>query len=193
MYRALAEHGLDGVRLFGFDSFEGYPPEAPGEARQSWKGGEDRAELAVAQRLLSQRGIDWARVTLCKGFFDETLTPQQREALRVSRASLINIDCDLYQSAVAALRFVDPLIKDEAVIFFDDWGNDVNFINERRAFIEFLEANPSLHAEELPNYSWCSRVFYLSRGPPAPWQQRMKLIAPPVEKEVMPDPRPRRR
>jgi len=56
------------------------------------------------------------------------------------------IDCDLYSSAKQALDFCAPLIVGQTIIFFDDWGGgtslDKENLGEKRAFLEFLQANP---------------------------------------------------
>jgi O-methyltransferase len=178
MYRNLAEASLlERVRLYGFDSFEGYPPEALQELENGYLPGGDKAEVQAARRLLTRRGIDWNRVTLVKGWFGETLNQDFTEREMVTRVSLVTFDCDLYLSTAQALTFVAPLVQDSAIFFFDDWGPDEEVINQKRAFVEFLEANPKLHAEELPNYSWESRVFLITRhsGSASQWQERMKL------------------
>ena len=80
------------------------------------------------------------------------------------------IDCEIYSAAVTALAFCAPLIRDRAVIFFDDWNLDrlgtapPRVSGERQAFEEFLAGNPDLRAEELPPYNEISKVFFVTRG-----------------------------
>ncbi|HEA65402.1 MAG TPA: hypothetical protein ENI07_01060 [Desulfobacterales bacterium] len=66
------------------------------------------------------------------------------------------IDCDMYLSAKEALNFCVPLIQDRAIFFFDDWNvlrlADRN-LGEKRAFDEFLAANPHLTAKEFSSYN----------------------------------------
>jgi O-methyltransferase len=158
MHRALAEAGLGRVRLFGFDSFLGLPPEA---ATQGWSPGAFMSTLGATRRYLTRAGVDWDRVTLVKGFFRDTLTEETRARLGLRKASLIMVDCDIYSAARECLRFCEPLIADRAVLFFDDWGNDPE--GERRAFREFLAAFPDLSAEPLRAYIPAARVFLLTR------------------------------
>ena len=176
MYRALGEAGLhDKVRLFGFDSFEGYPQGALDEPNNYMPGG-DKAEAHVARRVLTKRGVDWRCVMLIKGWFSESLTPELKMRESIDRVSLVNFDCDLYLSTAQALAFVGPLVHDTAIFFMDDWGTE-EMINQKKAFVEFLEANPTIYAEELPNYSWESRVFLISRGAAGqPWQERLRMM-----------------
>ena len=79
MYRALEELGLDHVRLFGFDSFEGLPKPEPEDRGLPWREGGYRMPFEATRRRLLNEGLDPARVTLVKGWFSDTLTPETRE------------------------------------------------------------------------------------------------------------------
>ena len=106
-------------------------------------------------------------MTLIEGWFDETLTESTLREHRIEHAGIVMIDCDMYSSAKTALAFCAPLIRDEAVLLFDDWYSaglaDQN-LGERRAFEEFLAENPALTAEELDTYSESARVVLVRRG-----------------------------
>lgn len=170
MHRALAHHGLDHVRLFGFDSFEGLPASAASEDRARWEPGEFSVDLETALRFLEGWKVDMSRVTLVKGWFDDTLTTELAERHSIRKASVIMIDCDLYSSSKTALDFCANLIADDAVILFDDWstgGLAEKRLGERKAFEEFLEAHPTLSARELGGYSEFSTAFLVSRSPVA--------------------------
>jgi O-methyltransferase len=66
------------------------------------------------------------------------------------------IDCDIYSFSKQALDFCTPLIKNEAIIFFDDWDGGASLakknLGEKQAFDEFLEANPQFKAKEFGFY-----------------------------------------
>lgn len=162
MYQALSQEGLHGVRLLGFDSFEGFPPEA---AAQGWLPGDARSTLAATQRYLADKSIDMARVALTKGWFKDTLTAATKDRLEVVKASLVMVDCDIYTASRDALLFCGPLIDDQVVIFFDDWGwmSDIGQIGQKEAFDDFLAAFPQLTAEPLPSYLPQARVFLVTR------------------------------
>jgi O-methyltransferase len=153
MDQARREAGLS-FRLFGFDSFEGLPELAPDD--QGWTAGSFRSNYGSTRRRLTSNGIDWSRTVLVKGWFDETLTPELRDEHELVKASTIMIDCDLYSSAKTALEFSAPLIRDEAIIFFDDWDGGSGLAErgegEARAFGEFLAAHPEFTATEFDSY-----------------------------------------
>ncbi len=77
MHAALEKLGMHGVRLFGFDSFEGLPNEAEWDG--PWSEGEFRSDLEFTRKRLTDAGIDWNRTFLEKGFFCDTLTQELRD------------------------------------------------------------------------------------------------------------------
>jgi hypothetical protein len=71
------------------------------------------------------------------------------------------------------LEFVEPLIRDRAVLFFDDWkvaGLDQRNLGEKKAFDEFLSAHPELETSGLQPYSSHSHVCLVKRHRNAPGQ-----------------------
>jgi predicted O-methyltransferase YrrM len=155
MHRALTAGGFNHVRLFGFDSFAGLPAAAEKEDDGAFREGQFTADERLVRRLLTERGVDWKRTVLVKGWFSDTLTEELAARHHIAKASIIMIDCDIYSSTRDALRFCAPLIQDEAIIFFDDWTTnnlDAKNMGEKRAFDEFLAENPQLVAEEFGRY-----------------------------------------
>jgi O-methyltransferase len=163
MHRALESEGLSHVRLLGFDSFQGLPPEAANEGSVTWVPGAYKSSLAATRRYLSEKGVDWSRVTLIEGWFKDTLTPETKARLNIESAGLIMIDCDIYSASRDALWFCQPFIRDRAVIFLDDWGSNMGNIGQKEAFEEFLAEFPQLSAEPLPSYGPQARVFLITR------------------------------
>jgi O-methyltransferase len=166
-YRIFQDLGLSQSRFFGFDSFEGMPSEADYEDDGAWMPGQCSCTLEAATRLLTQRGIDWNKVFLVKGWFSETLTSSFLETRTISKASVLMIDCDLYSSSLAALNFAEPLIKDEALVIFDDWHAfqmAERNLGEKRAFAEFLARHTELQATEIDSYNEFSLIFRVVRN-----------------------------
>jgi O-methyltransferase len=176
MHEVLEERELDEVRMFGFDSFKGLPADTHTDDTfgiAPWRTGHMRISYELCRASLSERGINWERTTLIKGFFEDTLTSDLRRQHHVRKAGVIMVDSDLYSSAKTALEFCAPLIGDHAVIVFDDWWPHTlgaARTGERRAFEEFLAAHPDLAAEELDSYlPENAKVFLISRlSAPAP-------------------------
>lgn len=165
MYDEMLRAGLNHIRLFGFDSFEGFPKDE----ENYWEEGLCSADYDKVVRSLNQRDIDWKRVSLTRGFFSDTLNDELIAKHNLRKVSLIMIDCDLYSAAKQALDFCGPFIHDEAIIFFDDW-NPLAKENkgEKRALDEFLQENPHFKAEAIGSYSWepgdlLGKIFRVNR------------------------------
>jgi len=166
MYRALARMGLDQVLLFGFDSFEGLPEGASSQDCGIWHAGQYSCDISITEDYLATQDVDLERVTLIKGWFDDTLDRPAVGRHGIRAASVIMIDCDLESSARAALAFCSPLIQAQTAILFDDWGTKGLHQmekGEKKAFDWFLERNPQLQVKEMDGYSPTSRVFVVSR------------------------------
>jgi hypothetical protein len=165
MYEALVDAGLDDVRLFGFDSFEGLPPDDEG----FWKKGDFLAEIDDVLKRFSDNHIDLDRVNLIKGFYSDSLTNELVDEHKMEKASVIMIDCDMYSSTIEALEFCEPLIKDDVIMIFDDWNPLAKQnMGEKRAFDEFLEKYPHFTAEEIGKYHYRpgdmnGKVFKITR------------------------------
>jgi O-methyltransferase len=164
----LTRRGRVSTRLFGFDSFEGLPPEANVEDNNIWMPGQFRCPIDFARDFLNERGVDWDRVTLIKGWFSKTCTPSTIAHHRMAKAGIIMIDSDLYSSAIQALAFAEPLIGRHALIIFDEYypgGRRDRFLGEEKAFAEFMEAHKDITATALDEtYSFGSRLFLLERA-----------------------------
>lgn len=164
MYHVLDRLGIENIRLFGFDSFEGLPPIAATDSGGQWRPGAFRSSLEFTKLVLDEEGIDWTRVTLIKGWFESTLNDEVRKSYQIKKAGVIMIDCDLYQSAKEALAFSTPLIGDKCVMFFDDWFPLADRgMGEKRAFDEFLDFHRCFDAQELYDFKPWGKVFLVSR------------------------------
>jgi O-methyltransferase len=168
MSRALQAFPLEQVRLFGFDSFEGLPDTAETDDGGLWHPGEYKYDVQLATEFLTQQGVNWDRVFLIQGWFSETLNDALVCRHHMTKASVIMVDCDMYLSAREALIFCGPLIRDAAIIFFDDWHAHAGRLaesnmGEKRAFEEFLHANPQFAAEQLSSYHANAEVFLVTR------------------------------
>jgi predicted O-methyltransferase YrrM len=167
MYKVVQEIGLDKMRLFGFDSFEGLPETASKDDEGNWHPGQFSCDYEFTKTTLTIEGVDFDRIILTKGWFSDTLNDDLIRKHNITNASVIMIDCDMYLSAKEALRFCGPLIQKEAVILFDDWysGNrlaDRN-LGEKRAFDEFLAENQCFKTKELESYTENAKVFLITR------------------------------
>jgi hypothetical protein len=134
-------------RFLAFDSFAGLPPVASmEEGSNPFRVGEFAASRVDFERTVG-RLLRHHPVEIVPGWFEDTLTEETAERLRLHRAAFVNIDCDLYESTVPVLRFITPLLQTGSVVYFDDWFSYRGSMQdgEPRAASEWLAAHPHIH------------------------------------------------
>lgn len=132
------------TRLFGLDSFEGFPEPVAQDAQPDGKLHPDvhvgflgdTSYEALIERI---RLLGWDdRITILKGFFESTLP-----GLAEERFSLAHLDCDLYQSYKTCLEFIYPRMLKGGVIVLDDYRLPANvYPGADRAVDEFFADKP---------------------------------------------------
>jgi O-methyltransferase len=137
-------------RFFAFDSFEGLPEPAERAIAEEWVKGEFCCSEEQFKKNLHADGVKLADVTTVRGFYDKTLTKETKKRLDLSRAAIVHIDCDLYESTTVVLDFVTDLLVQGSVLVFDDWyfNQGRKDQGEQGAFYRWQERNP--HLELIP-------------------------------------------
>lgn len=134
-----------------FDSFEGLPEIEDIDKQPIWQAGKLKTADAEFVRLCHSAGMPADRLSIVKGFYDQSLTDEVRDRFISRKAAVVYIDCDLYHSTVPILKFIVPFLQRGTVIVFDDWAcfhNDPEK-GERLAWREFTEAHPELRFSKL--------------------------------------------
>lgn len=153
--------GLEHMRFYGFDSFEGMP-EIDEDCRL--KKGECHMNMEDFMKKLKKWDVDLDKVKLIKGWYDKVLNSKTKQKLNIKKASLIYIDCDLYKSTIPVLNFITDYLQEGTILAFDDWnffkGNSNK--GERRAFREWLDRNKNITAEEFLKIGWGGNSFILN-------------------------------
>ena len=111
-------------KYFAFDSFEGWPSFVNGtEDLQFAPGGAKTSELEFLN-LLTSYGQSIERVELVKGFYEKSLTKSLATRLSSEnvKASLITVDCNLYESYKSVFAWVDQFMQPGTVLFLDDYN-----------------------------------------------------------------------
>lgn len=124
--------GLQNIRFFAFDSFQGYPHTET----EFLTLGERNASRKDFTDYIATRGVDLDRIVIVEGWFDDTLKKDThlKPNHKLNQASLIHIDCDLYDSTVSVLDFIYDLIVPGTIIVFGDW-----YIHDRQEGPEAAE------------------------------------------------------
>jgi methyltransferase family protein len=110
-----------GARFVGFDSFEGLPEDWHAHVKAGAFALDDIPELPDP------------RASFEVGWFDKTVPAFE---VPPHDQLIINIDSDLYSSAVVVLDAIEPHLVPGTLIYFDELG-DIN--HELRAWREFLD------------------------------------------------------
>ncbi len=158
---------LDNMHFYAFDSFKGLP-EIKGKDVEfkQFDQGEYTASLDVFKKTLRSAGLTEEKVKIVPGWFNETLNDKIKKSLPLKMASIVWIDCDLYESTVPVLDFIKDYIVDGTLLVFDDWylfrGNPRR--GEQLAFSEWLKKNPQFSASEFHKYSWHGNSFIIHKN-----------------------------
>lgn len=112
-------------RVFGFDSFAGLP--------EDWNSDYKRGHFDTGGRLPETTD---PRISFVVGLFQETL-PQFVAEFKTGNKIIVNIDCDVYSSALYCLTKLDPVLPSGAIIIFDEFGS---VLHEFRAAQDYLSS-----------------------------------------------------
>jgi O-methyltransferase len=113
-------------RLFGYDSFEGFPePSAYDASARNVRVGEwsDTSPEHVRGHFVEAGLASFfdERCQLVRGFFDRTLTGK----LPFNAIALLHLDVDLYESYRTSGMILEPLVAGTGVILFDEYNQPV--------------------------------------------------------------------
>jgi O-methyltransferase len=157
------------MRFLAFDSFEGLPASDQTQIPIHWRG--DAAMACSEPEFLANleaAGVDLADVVTVPGYFEASLTPDTARQVGLTRAAVVNVDCDLGASTVPVLDFLDDVLVDGTVLIFDDWfyyrGHPGR--GEHGAFETWLARHPELVASELARL-YPTVAFILNQREPA--------------------------
>ncbi|KHE92970.1 MAG: TylF/MycF family methyltransferase [Candidatus Scalindua rubra] len=148
MFSFLVRDEMKGRKLWGFDSFEGFPePSIQDKSERDLKKGEyGNTSINEIKNLLIKSGLDEgfvrSQITLVKGFFNESLVKYTGSSI-----ALLNLDVDLYDSYLTTLRELYPKVARGGVILFDEYmGTDehLKFPGAQKAIDEYFGENRSL-------------------------------------------------
>lgn len=124
------------MKFYGYDSFEGLPEPKGHDLGGPFLKGNYSCPKDRVREVLSDHNVDSRKIVLVKGWFKEI---DKTEIGNIRKASVIHIDCDLYESTVDALEICRHILQDGTIIIFDDWFQfrSSPFKGEQRAFFEW--------------------------------------------------------
>ena len=109
-------------KYFAFDSFEGWPADTNTPVMPQYKPGGAKTDSEEFLNLLTSYGQSTERVELVKGFYEKSLTKSLaiRFANENVKASLITVDCNLYESYKSVFAWVEQFMQPGTVLYLDD-------------------------------------------------------------------------
>ena len=111
------------MKFYAYDSFQGLPKvEQDHQFGSKW----DEGSLCTTKErfieLILNSGFEYKNIEIIEGFYNESLPKINKEKFYSGKkASFINIDCDLYESAVPVFKHISDLIQEGTVLFIDDY------------------------------------------------------------------------
>lgn len=119
-------HHMKSMKFLAFDSFQGLPEieNDLGVTRdRNYTPGALSTSEETFLKMIREHGIYTQNCRTYKGFYKASLTNELQASLlkEGSRVSIVNIDCDLYESTVPVLKFIDPLLQEGSVLYIDDY------------------------------------------------------------------------
>lgn len=153
---------FDWMNFYAFDSFEGLPEASEIDEFPGWEKGNLKTSDDVFRKLIQEHGVYTDKISLVKGYFSESLSESLKSELlaKNTRAAMVYIDSDFYESARDVLCFVEDFLQDGTIVAFDDWNTYRANPNkgEKKAFREFMEKS-EWKFEEFLDYGWMGKSF----------------------------------
>jgi len=109
-------------RYLAFDSFEGWPEITGTHFDPQFKPGGAKTTTDSFLELLRNYGQSTERVELIKGFYEKSLTEglATKYVNEKVKASLVTVDCNLYESYKSVFAWVDKFLQPGTVLYLDD-------------------------------------------------------------------------
>lgn len=108
--------------IFLFDSFEGLPVyDDLKDKNPAWEKGEFKGTIDTIKNIIDENLPEiFPNVKFIKGYYENSLTQEERMFFTGHPPSIVNVDVDYYSSAKTVLEWVYPLTQDGTIFYFDD-------------------------------------------------------------------------
>ncbi len=105
-----------------FDSFKGLPAPEDDFNGKYGKGKYTFPKDTLMGRIRKKR-IPEAHYTIIEGYFDDILTKGLNNTILLEKASIVVLDCDLYESTVSAIKVMQPYIQPGTLLLAGEYFN----------------------------------------------------------------------
>ena len=160
-------HHIKDMNFYAFDSFEGLPELENSVSVKNWKKGSLTTSEKQFNDIIKKHGLLVDKVSTIKGFYKSSLNNKLKENFkkRKIKASLVTIDCDLYESAVPVFKFLDDFLQEGTIIYLDDLfvGNKGNpDKGVAKAFVEYKKKSRWSFSRHM-DVSWWGRTYITNK------------------------------
>jgi len=144
------------IYFHGLDTFSGMPEN--NEMNFTFKKGVFISDYDEVTNLLKKYS---EQCILYKGLFAENANKLESN-LKDRSVAIVNIDCDIYQSSIEALKIIKNYLQIGSIILFDDFNcfNADNNKGQRKALKEFNEIS-HWKIEPFFNYMYAGQSFLI--------------------------------
>ena len=155
-------HFLKDMYFYAYDSFEGLPESSSNhDFDQRWKAGALSTSESDFIKLIKESNLFNENINLFKGFYDQSLKNINLNIYSNKKASLINIDCDLYESAVPIFDFIDNILQEGTILYIDDYftgykGNPTKGVS---GALKEWNNNSKWNLESYRDVGWAGRSY----------------------------------
>ena len=153
-------YGDMNCEFIGFDSFKGF-----GDVKKNDEHPNFRSHVfSVNEKKVLEninKNAKKQKYRIIKGFYQDTIANKTTKDLKIDKARVVMIDCDLKEPTRLALEFIKPAIQEGSIILFDDFaffkGNEDK--GECGAFNDFRKKYPEILFRRIFDYGYGSRAF----------------------------------
>ncbi len=156
---------FDQMRFHAFDSFEGLPDSSSNKPIQYFAGNYSSDERVFIDNI-KKGGVDINKVTITKGWFNESLNINCLEKIKLNKIAIAYIDCDLFDSTIPVLNFITPLINTGTVLIFDDWFRNGGHKNNgvQGAVLSWLDESKNITLQHYHNSDTRTATFIVRKN-----------------------------
>ena len=146
--------------FIGFDSFQGFGDIKKDDEHPNYK---DHVFSVNEGKVLKniEKCAKGQKYRIIKGFYKDTIKNKTTKDLKIEKAKIVMIDCDLKEPTTLALEFIKPSFQEGTIILFDDYvffkGSKDK--GEYGAFEDFKKKHPEILFRRIFDYGYGSRAF----------------------------------
>ncbi|CAA6816056.1 MAG: Methyltransferase [uncultured Campylobacterales bacterium] len=155
------------MKFYAFDSFEGMPKSKGIDSVDNiyqFVEGQYACTEEHFKDSIEKNDVNLNKVELVPGWFEDTLTEKTKDKLKIKKASVIWVDCDLYASTVPVLEFITQYLQNGTIICFDDWFSFLGNPNrgEQKAFYEWIKKYSHIKCIDYHTFGKWGKSFIVS-------------------------------